>query len=602
MLNRHRLSAPDFSALSMGLGSASTIAALRSAQFSWRLIGLRAVLDAAERTGHGDVAGLSAGLDLLSSVQQHDDDAVAVVLGYPFAGAWAAHCLRLLSGVPGGNAADLGYLGCMGAAAAIRAGLSFSIEVPVRGGAVCLPTLGRLMVSNGTTATVRSDGAKTTIGGVPLAEAHGWQPLRYCTASAAGQSFTVTLDDVDPFRGAGGLALTGRLSDPAACAWESMLGAAWSILVRDHNGYADAIGAGMLTLVPLLAAQPNRGVNATSRESFGASAMSRPPDPVTLAAALVHEFQHAKLNALVDLMDLYRPAETRHYAPWREDPRPIGGLLHGAYAYLGVSDFWRTQATVATDAAYAQMEFARWSDRTSRVMDVLLNSGDLTATGECFVQGMRARITTLTAGVPDEPGQMARTASADHRLRWRLRNVRHDARTIERLVHAWLAGEPIPLGEAGRTELAGDGLALGASTRLDLLHLRLREPVRLADEADLTSFGIAATGADLAFAAGDLAAAAAQYRVRIAAEPQCLDAWAGLALALRGTGHGRGAVALLNGPEVVYAVHNGLLKATGSAPDPEAIAGWLAPMLAADPWQLPAAAPVSGPVPPIRTL
>ena len=64
-----------------------------------------------------------------------------------------------------------------------------------------------------------------------------------------------------------------------------------------------------------------------------------------LASVLVHECQHAKLNAVLDLIPLSRPDQARYYAPWREDPRPLGGLLHGAYAYLGVSDFWRVQSS-----------------------------------------------------------------------------------------------------------------------------------------------------------------------------------------------------------------------------------------------------------------
>lgn len=31
----------------------------------------------------------------------------------------------------------------------------------------------------------------------------------------------------------------------------------------------------------------------------------------------------------------------RFYAPWRDDARPVSGLLQGAYAYLGLSRFWR---------------------------------------------------------------------------------------------------------------------------------------------------------------------------------------------------------------------------------------------------------------------
>ena len=54
-------------------------------------------------------------------------------------------------------------------------------------------------------------------------------------------------------------------------------------------------------------------------------------DAPALAAALVHEVQHSKLNAVIDIVPLVRPGvgHRRYYAPWRDDPRPPAGLLQG---------------------------------------------------------------------------------------------------------------------------------------------------------------------------------------------------------------------------------------------------------------------------------
>ena len=78
--------------------------------------------------------------------------------------------------------------------------------------------------------------------------------------------------------------------------------------------------------------------------------MSRQPDRYTCAETLVHETQHLKLCALLDLVTLTRPDDgQRYYAPWRPDPRPASGLLQGAYAFLGVSGFWREQRRAAPE-------------------------------------------------------------------------------------------------------------------------------------------------------------------------------------------------------------------------------------------------------------
>ncbi|GAA3300168.1 hypothetical protein GCM10020295_40210 [Streptomyces cinereospinus] len=82
----------------------------------------------------------------------------------------------------------------------------------------------------------------------------------------------------------------------------------------------------------------------------------------------MHEFQHIKLGALINLGPLTEPPpdpgppEELFYAPWRDDPRPLEGLLQGIYAFFGVARFWRAHRRTA-DAAYvplAHFEFALW--------------------------------------------------------------------------------------------------------------------------------------------------------------------------------------------------------------------------------------------------
>lgn len=580
MLNQHRLSARDFDALATGLGSSATVASLRAAQFSLRLIGVRAVLDAADRVGHTDVPGMAAGWELLKTTQQHDVEASVAVLDYPFVGSWVGHCLRLLAGNPNNSGAqELGYLGCIAAAAAVRAAVPFSIDVPVRGGIVCLPTLGRMAVPDAKIVNVRSDGHETVINEIPLGQVPAWRDLRRLTCENGGLSFSVTLDDIDPYREAPGLPLASRLSDEAVLEWQRGLGEAWRILVDHHVQYAEAIRAALVAVVPLAAARPDRGINATSRETFGAIAVSAISDPVILASVLVHECQHAKLNALLDLIPLFEPDQAQYYAPWRQDPRPLGGLLHGAYAYLGVTDFWRVQSMVPDTAhqSYAQLEFARWSHGTAQVAEDLLDSGALTAAGTRFVRGMRDRVRTWNYAVPDGLLHLARLATGDHRLGWRLRNARPRDAMVARLADAWSAGQPDAPSAADRTEYVDGGVALGATSRLDMLHLRLRDPDQFVRR--LNSPDVGGTEGDLLLAAGDAEAAAVAYRYRIRDDPTCREAWTGLALALCAARPSLSAQSLCNGPEVVYAVYNRLVCATGEAPDPEALARWLAPVI-----------------------
>lgn len=599
MLSQHRLSAHDFDMLASGFGSAATISLLRASQFSRRLVGLRALLDTADRAGYTDAPGLAAGWALLETTQHQDVAASAAVLGYPFVGSWVGHCLRLLAGPSKGTAKELGYLGCIAAAAAIRAAVPFSIDVPVQDGFVYLPTLGRMAVPHVRTINVCSDGRETLIDGTGLRDGAAWQELRRLTSVAGGFSLSVALDDIDPYRGAPGLPLASRLSDAAVSAWERSLGDAWRFLAQGHVTHAEAVGAVLVAVVPLAAERLDRGINATSRESFGAVAISETRDPVILASVIVHECQHVKLNAILDLVPLAKPDQARYYAPWRGDPRPLLGLLHGAYAYLGVSDFWRVQSTVPATPhqSYAQLEFARWSDSTDRVTETLLASNSLTAAGSRFVHRMRDRLRTWSRPVPDGPRQLAQLAAVDHRLGWRLRNVRPDHVMIARLASAWSAGAPPTPSAVGHPRYVDGGVALGAARRLDLLHFKVRDPDGFARR--LNSLDVHTAEGDLLLAAANFEAAAIAYHRRIRSDPTCREAWAGLALTLRAVRPGPAARSLCNGPEVVYAVYNQLGLEMGESPDPEVLAEWLAPVIPAD-HLLPEG--ISGPEAPSRTL
>jgi len=121
--------------------------------------------------------------------------------------------------------------------------------------------------------------------------------------------------------------------------------------------------------VPLAAPPDGREVSAAARASFGAVAMVLPDDPVTLARLLVHEFQHVKLGAILDLYDLHVPDGDRLFpAPWGEGKLHFEGLLRGAYAQLAVAEFWRARQAVRA-ALLAQPCTARRADR-KRFADV----------------------------------------------------------------------------------------------------------------------------------------------------------------------------------------------------------------------------------------
>lgn len=427
----HELSGGDFQALAAGFGGEAAIAQLIGAQRTLRQALLGAVYQEATQSPTvpaGVKAGVRDAWESMATMDRQQPEAVDAVLGHPYIRVWAVRCLeQLRASAPGngsqagdgrGLAADLGHLGAIAAAAAIRGKTAAAVRIPVLDAAVHLPTLGRLGIGpdgsppGGEPATAAVDVTAQTVtvrvrdgcwsiatadlladgpGSAAITGAGGpaeWQPVRMLRAPG----LCVALDDTDPYRDCHQWQAAPRRTDAEFTRWQEQFIAAWDEIERDHASYAAAMAAGLTTLMPLVPAQAGREASATARHAFGAVAAALPDDPVTLALLLIHEFQHVKLGAVLDIYDLYDPADARlFHAPWREDPRPLEGLLQGTYAHLAVTDFWRVRRTVTSGPAAeaAGQRFAYWRAHTCDAIETLASSGSLTPLGIRFVNEMR---------------------------------------------------------------------------------------------------------------------------------------------------------------------------------------------------------------------
>jgi HEXXH motif-containing protein len=595
----YRLPPAHFDALAAGGGDAGTVDLLRGGQLSKHTLLVRAVVDQSATIAPGDhaAAHLDDAYALLSAVQRSSPAAVEPLLLHPNVGAWAVRCLQRLHGTPDGETplwADLGYLTAVAASAAIAAGSAFEVDVPARDGLVALPTFGAARLApdeRWTAATVRSDGTRThvtaqrcasvTVPPDPHLDAPGWLGLRRLSAAAEGLEIQIDLDDIDPCRGHAYPSVGDRLDEQHVAAWRRLFAEAWTLLAAHHRPYAVALAAGLRSLVPQVSTEPGQSISATSTDAFGSIALSLPPDPVTFALALVHEFQHAKLSALLDLTPLYNARlDLHYYAPWRDDPRPLGGLLQGAYAFLGVTDFWRVQRhhDLTSRAALAHFEFARWREQARRALDELSSSPDLTEKGQLLVSGVRETIARWDGEqVPAALADQARDSAMDHRARWRMRNIRPDSALVSALAHAWQADLPPPRYAEPYEIVNGAPPSPADTMRLRLWHLRMTEPERFqrlcaGERADPLFAGV--TAADISYVQGDYHRAAQLYREQIDADPGPAGPWVGLALARLRHGDTECAAALLAHPELLRAIYGRLRSEVGPV-NPESLARWL---------------------------
>jgi uncharacterized protein len=431
----HAISGRDLQALAAGLGDATAMTQLIEAQRSL----MRALLGAVYQEGTSCLAvsaavraDLREAWSLLTALDREQPRALEAVLDHPYLRVWATRCLRQLrltarwrdnSGQPGHVRvleADLGYAGAIAAAAATAARTVGRVRIPVIDGAVYLPTLGGLAVSRagpgrplvagpelaavdvgGDEVRVRLGESRWTLASAALnsgqtravVSASGprsaaWEPVRKLSAPG----IRVALEDTDPHRDCYRQRPARRLNDADFSRWQQHFQDAWREIERDHAAYAPALAAGLTTLTPLNDAPDGSEPGAVARHAFGAIALAPPADPAALALLLIHEFQHVKLGAILDLFDLYDPVDDRlFHARGAVGKLRLEELWQDAYAHMADAGVWRARQHASPDqvAEVARQRLEHCQALIRDAIQTLVSTGSLTPLGTWFVREMR---------------------------------------------------------------------------------------------------------------------------------------------------------------------------------------------------------------------
>jgi HEXXH motif-containing protein len=566
------------------------MALLERTQHSHRRLALRALLD--QLQANPVVVGKHVKPEdawrTLSSAEQRNPDAVAEILMYPTVGVWLTRALHYTR--PGRTTAwqELGYLQLITAAAVVRSGCSGTIRVPVSHGIVALPTVGHVripgtfpvgsvdVVCTGTNAWIQVHQALT----IPLDDSNaGFTPAEQQVTTSRGQALRTWLEDKDPYHGFGAPRRPTELTEAEFAEWRKLLHEAWDVLTLHHPEHAHELAAGLRTLGPI---EPDLDtVGASSPSAFGGIRLSANGSATEVAETLVHEMQHSKLNALLSLVKLTDDDRARRYlAPWRDDPRPLVGVVHGIYAFTCGVEFWvRQEATTGEldEARRIAFHIAFRRSQVRRALHVLKASGHLTQPGHALVDAVSARLAVCERfPVSTEVSHTVTMMIDDQQALWRLRHARSDTGTVNTMAAAWLDGATAP-SWSGTQRVVVNEQRLPANRRT-LLRAKATEPETFAL---LVRRPMSLPGttprADAALCTGDYAGAATAYSERLRTEPDDAQAWAGLGLALRA--QEQNAAMLLEHPEITLAVHRRVRVLGGRAPDPTALSAWLASAL-----------------------
>jgi hypothetical protein len=125
---------------------------------------------------------------------------------------------------------------------------------------------------------------------------------------------------------------------------------------------------------------PEKHLSASYREAIGTVYLSLHPSGMTMVEALVHEFQHNKLNALLEIDDVLENAhEPLYRSPVRPDPRPLHGVLLAVHAFVPVARLY--ERLVAAGEAHLEPRFREIVRINREGTEVLLASGRPTPVG-----------------------------------------------------------------------------------------------------------------------------------------------------------------------------------------------------------------------------
>jgi HEXXH motif-containing protein len=555
---------PDTVFASMCAADPSVADSLLAGQASKRLVQLRAILDAVDRhvPDSGRAAGVDASFGALVRIQRHAPGVVADLLVSPQVGAWAASCLRHVSGDARDSApiplhAELARLGAIAATAALRAGLEVDVRVPALDGVVSFPTHAIATVDR--SAPVALLGCRT--GGSPEVLLDGappstWRAMPRLHTKHGDTELTVLLDDVDPYWRTLRHPLSPRLTDSAVARWQHLLSDAGVVLAVRHGEWLDTVAGVTRCLVPI---EPSGagGMSASSADAPGAVALTEPPNGARMSATLIHETQHSRLNLLHDLLPLFRSTGGElYYSPWRDDPRPPGGVMHGVYAFLGVAAFWATERIDGSPSV--RLEYARHLRQLRLGHQVLAGMPELSAAGVGFVDELGRAIERLpsVAAADADIDRIAADLVTEHLAGWRLAHVRPGDAEISAVAAAWLRGAPplllpdVPMRANGPAAPRGDRPLTRLAMRWvddvpEGRALAVADPMRHLRELPGT------TVADLDLLAGAYGEASAAYRRRIVDGPAADDDWARLVVAARR--RGPAGAPLITRPELVRA-------------------------------------------------
>ncbi|GAA3647439.1 hypothetical protein GCM10022224_007850 [Nonomuraea antimicrobica] len=353
------------------------------------------------------------------------------------------------------------------------------------------------------------------------------------------------------------------LDEAAAARWLGTMEEHLRLIARVSEPLAEEVRGGVGVIVPVCSPDERRHLSGSFREAPGLVTLSL-GSPLQTAEALVHEYGHQKLNAIMMLAPLIveDTGEPLHYSPWRDDPRPLSGLLHAVFSFATAVHFHRGLLDLPDAGGLEPAEVVGRAYRTVRQihagLDGLREHAVLSPLGEAFVAEITAWAGECAEGLPSPPPAERRRIDADlaaHRDRWDERNPPSPVLDVP----APVLPDPAAAGMLRALGLPENWVLDGVVRRWYPGDSLLEAARALPEEAEPpfvppgTSLTADLATAHVAYVRGDYRTAAERYASCVRLDPRSPYLWQCYAFALRHLGRREEALHLLTRTESLMA-------------------------------------------------
>ena len=242
---------------------------------------------------------------------------------------------------------------------------------------------------NGEVALLGADGRRTTIslGESPVGDPC-FVPITETLMLALVDNNPLSMSEAHPDKSGNALDLGGH----AASEWVDTLAGGLDLIGRHMPDLRGEIDLYLHQVVPV-GYDEHAHLSASYQEVIGTVYMTLHPQLMTMVEATIHEFQHNKLHAQLELDPLLENAFWPLYSsPVRPDPRPLQGVLLAVHAFLPVARLYqlmRAAGHSGTRGPDFERRYAQIVAGNHEGATVLLEHGQPTTIGRALLDEIR---------------------------------------------------------------------------------------------------------------------------------------------------------------------------------------------------------------------